>query len=52
MGNRGVEIKVVSNNLCTEKTIKEFNKRIAEIIAMKYSKEVIEKIINEYEKKR
>ena len=43
-------ITVVSKGPCPIETIEGFNKRIVEIIAMKYPKEVIEKIINEYER--
>lgn len=50
MGNKGGGIRVISDGPCPEETIKEFNRRIAEIIAMNYPKDVVEKIIVEYEK--
>lgn len=45
-------IRVISKEPCPKETIEGFNKRIAEIITMKFSKEFIEKVINEYEKCR
>lgn len=50
MANKAREIKVISNKVCPIETINSFNKRIAEFILMKYSKEVIEKLVNKYEK--
>ncbi|MEQ8155663.1 MAG: hypothetical protein ABRQ25_12370 [Clostridiaceae bacterium] len=40
-------IKVVSNYLCDAKSIENFNRRIAEIISRKFSKEFISQFINE-----
>lgn len=51
MGKRDSGIKVISEGPCPKETVEGFNKRIAEVIAMKFSKEFIEKVINEYEKK-
>lgn len=51
MGNKGGGIKVINNGPCPIETINGFNRRIAEMIAMKYPKEVVEEIISEYEKK-
>jgi hypothetical protein len=50
MDKRGGGIKVISKNTCPVETIEGFNKRIAEVIAMKYSKEIIEEIIREYDR--
>lgn len=46
------KIKVISNGLCAEETKNEFNRRIAEVIAMKYPKNIIKEIISEYENKK
>lgn len=51
MGKTGREIKVTSNGLCDEETINEFNRRIAEIIAMKFQKNIVKEIITQYENK-
>lgn len=40
-------IKVVSNYPCDPKSIENFNRRIAEIISRKFSKEFISQFINE-----
>lgn len=51
VNNKNSGIKVITGSLCPDETIKEFNRRIAEIVSMKYSKEIIEEIISEYEKR-
>ena len=45
-------IRVVNNGPCPIKAIDEFNRRIAEILLMKFSRETIEKVIIEYEKSK
>lgn len=50
MANNSGGIKVISKSPCPIETINEFNKRIVEIIVIKYPKEFIEKVIREYEK--
>ncbi|MEQ8196459.1 MAG: hypothetical protein ABRQ27_00360 [Clostridiaceae bacterium] len=40
-------IKIVSNYPCDAKSIENFNRRIAEIISRKFSKEFISQFINE-----
>lgn len=50
MSNKIRDIKVISNGSCPIETINGFNRRIAEIIEMKFSKNIIEKIIHENEK--
>ena len=49
MDKRSEGIKVVCKSSCPIETIEGFNKRIAEIIAIKFSKEFIGKLISEYE---
>jgi hypothetical protein len=51
MGNKDGGIKVVSNTPCPIETISAFNRRIAEIIVMRFPKDVVEKIISEYKNK-
>lgn len=51
MGNKDGGIKVVSNGSCPIETISGFNRRIAEIIVMKFPKDVVEKIISVYKEK-
>lgn len=51
MYHKGGEIKVVCSKSCPKETVDEFNKRIAEIILLKYSKEIIDKVIDEYNNK-
>lgn len=52
MTKRGGGIKVISNGPCPIEAIEGFNRRIAEILAMKFPKETIEKIIAEYERNK
>lgn len=51
MGNKGGGIKVISNGPCPLEAVEEFNRAIARLIARKYSKEMVEEILKEYEKK-
>jgi len=49
MYNKCGEIKVICSKACPEETVGEFNKKIAEIIFLKYSREIIDKFIDEYD---